>query len=118
MPDIRTTLINSNPQEISEEDWFNICDELFELIIKLSPVDTGNFRDAWELNQVAGDIFEIYNSTEYASFLEDGWSVQAPNGVVEVALQKLPGIIRKYIKRKPKGEVYVTVEIPDYVPAQ
>lgn len=117
MPDIRATLINSNPQEIEPEDWTSICEELFDVVLDLSPVDTGNFRDSWELNQVADDIYELYNPTDYSSFLEDGWSPQAPKGVLEPALQRLPSIIRKYLGTRPRGRVTVSVEIPDYEPA-
>ena len=116
MPDVRATLVNSNPQEISPEDWADICEELYDLVIELSPVDTGNFRDSWELNELAEDIYELYNPVEYASFLEDGWSSQAPRGVLEVALERLPGLIRKYIGFRPRGQVSVSIEIPDYIP--
>ena len=118
MPDVRATLINSNPQEIDEDTWAEICLEVYDLVIAYSPVDTGNFRDSWELNQVASDIWEIYNPVEYASFLEDGWSSQAPNGVLEPAIERLPRIIRSYIGRKPRGQVTVSIEVPDYEPAQ
>lgn len=118
MPDVKVTLINSNPQEIDEDGWANICQTLYEMIIDNSPVDTGNFKSNWQLNQLASDIFEIYNPTEYSSFLEDGWSSQAPNGVIDPVIEKLPSIIRKYIGRKPKGSVYVSLEIPDYEPAR
>ena len=117
MPSVKATLINSNPQEISDEDWSSICLELFDVVVALSPVDTGAFQDAWELNQPARDIFEILNTLEYASFLEDGWSAQAPNGVLEPALQRLPSIIRRYIGRRPRGDVFVSLEVPDYEPS-
>lgn len=116
MPDVRTTLVNSNPQEISEEVWANVCLEVFNTVLANSPVDTGEFLAAWQLNQLASDIFEIYNPLEYASFLEDGWSDQSPNGVVGPAIDELPNILRAYLGRSPKGDVYVTLEIPDYEP--
>jgi hypothetical protein len=43
---------------------------------KLTPVDTGNLRNNWELSQVYRKRDELYivlfNPTEYASFIEDG----------------------------------------------
>lgn len=43
---------------------------------KLTPVDTGNLRNRWELSDVmhVGDELHIiiFNPTEYASFVEDG----------------------------------------------
>ncbi len=117
MPDVRATLINSNPQEIDEDTWIQICIEVFDLVVANSPVDTGNFRDSWEITEVAPGIIEIYNPVEYASFLEDGWSSQAPNGVLEPAIQRLPSIIRSHLGRKPRGQVTVSIEVPDYEPA-
>lgn len=118
MPDVKATLINSNPQEVSVEDWAEICYELFSLVLANSPVDTGAFVASWELNQIADDIWEIYNPIGYASFLEDGWSGQAPRGVLDPAIERLPNIMRKVIGKKPTGEVYVSVQIPDYIPKQ
>ena len=115
MPDVKATLINSNPQEISDDDWLNICQEVFDLVVELSPVDTGEFKSAWEFNVISNDIIEIYNPLEYASFLEDGWSEQAPDGVLQVAIEDLPSILQSYLNRKPTGEVTVSIEIPDYV---
>jgi hypothetical protein len=116
MPDVRATLVNSNPGEISSKDWFEICLQVYDLVIALSPVDTGNYRDSWEINEIAPDIMELYNPVEYASFLEDGWSSQAPNGVLEPAIQRLPSIIRDVLGRRPRGKVTVSIEIPDYEP--
>lgn len=43
---------------------------------KLTPVDTGNLRNNWELSQAYRKGDELYillfNPTEYASFIEDG----------------------------------------------
>ena len=116
MPDVRATLVNSNPKEISEEVWAEICFELFNIVLANSPVDTGEYLANWQLNRLADDIWELYNPLEYASFLEDGWSGQAPNGVVGPAIDELPEILRDYLGRKPKGDVYVTLEVPDYEP--
>ena len=43
---------------------------------KLTPVDTGNLRNRWQLSKVTrkGDylIIALYNTAEYASFVEEG----------------------------------------------
>lgn len=116
MPSIKATLINSNPQEITADDWESICNDLFDIVIENSPVDTGAFQDAWELTMISDDIYEISNESEYASFLEDGWSNQAPNGVLGPAIQLLPRLIAQQIGGRPTGEVVVSMEIPEYVP--
>lgn len=116
MPDVRAVLVNANPDEIDVEVWTEICFEIYNIVLANSPVDTGNFMAAWQLNQLAPDVFELYNPLEYASFLEDGWSDQAPNGVVGPAIEELPGLLQSYLGRKPKGDVYVTLEVPDYEP--
>jgi hypothetical protein len=116
MPSVKLTLINTNQERIDSETWAEICQEVFDLVVETSPVDTGAFQDAWELNQIADDIWEIFNPLEYASFLEDGWSNQAPNGVLEPALNELSSIIQSYAGSSRKGSVYATLEVPDYTP--
>lgn len=116
MPAISTTLINSNPQEIPDDIWQDICMEVYNACVGLSPVDTGLFQSSWEMYVHSLDIVEIINPVEYASFLEDGWSKQAPNGIIEPAIRQLPQIIRRYIGHKPRGAVTVEISVPDYVP--
>lgn len=116
MPAVSATLINSNPQEIDSDQWELICFELYARVRALSPVRTGAYRAAWTLEQVSLNIWTLTNDSEYASFLEDGWSEQAPGGILEPALQSLPGLIREAIGRRPRGQVTVTVDIPDYNP--
>ncbi len=116
MPSINATLINSNPYEITPDIWESICFDVYDLCVAYSPVDTGAFQSAWEIVQLSDDIFEISNPSEYASFLEDGWSEQAPDGCLEKAINRLPSIIRGYLGRKPKGQVTVSIEVPDYEP--
>lgn len=91
--------------------------ELYEYLIDLSPVDTGSYRASWtvSLNKMAsgyveggsseaplpppkfifpasyvlGDKIVIGNRTPYAQQLENGWSQQAPLGVVKVAMANM-----------------------------
>lgn len=118
MPSVKLTLINTNPERIDADSWEAICQELFDMVVENSPVDTGQFQESWELNQIADDIWEIFNPLEYASFLEDGWSDQAPNGVLEPALESLPSLIQQHVGRRVSGAVYATLEVPDYIPKQ
>jgi len=51
-----------------EEEVMN----LFRRFIKVSPVDTGAFRSAWEVDKVSPREWIITNNTEYATILFDG----------------------------------------------
>jgi hypothetical protein len=90
------------------------CKALYDALIKHSPVYTGSYRASWtislnrmDLNYVTGgssaaplpppkftfpagyklgDKIVFGNRTPYAERLENGWSSQAPAGVVKVAV--------------------------------
>lgn len=98
-------------------------------IVMRSPVDTGRFRANWQFGidrpdvttstavdpsgaltmarlqgQIAlikaGPTFYLTNSLPYAYRLEfEGWSSQAPNGMVRVTLAGLQGAINDYVAR-------------------
>lgn len=45
----------------------------------------------------------IYNDQPYAQRVEDGWSTQAPSGMVKISIQEYPLLIEKNAKRyKPR----------------
>lgn len=86
-------------------------------VIKNSPIDTRQFIESWNasLNQPdlskgkssgagliptvnkmkIGDIFFFTNNEPYALRLEFGWSDQAPNGMVRLAVAKFPFTVNK-----------------------
>lgn len=95
-------------------------------LVMKSPVDTGRFRANWQfgvgnINAATtdatdkagmptlsrlqseigvapiGGIFFISNSLPYAQRLEDGWSKQAPTGMVRLTVQGLPAALNQYI---------------------
>ena len=116
MPDISVTLTNTSP-EIDDETWFEIVEEVYNEIVAATPVDTGNCIGAWQLSG-GGDSFTISNPTPYVSFLEDGWSSQAPEGMVRPALDKLPSIVRRRARRRKKGTIRAEIVQPEYVPVK
>lgn len=90
--------------------------ELFSRVILRSPVDTGRFRGNWQVQigaipsgtleiedksgsvtisaadartagVVAGDVIFLVNNLSYAQRLEDGYSGQAPAGMVGLSIQ-------------------------------
>lgn len=91
--------------------------EALKRLVQRSPVDTGLFRNSWQvgldtintatgspgtngggaltdgaaaLSQArAGQTIAITNSLPYAERLEDGWSQQAPNGIVAITAAEM-----------------------------
>lgn len=80
---------------------------------KLTPVDTGELRNAWELSQVFRKGDELYivlfNKQKYASFVEDGHMQRA---------RFVPGSFLggkfEYIEGYPMGMVLSNKWIPGY----
>jgi hypothetical protein len=90
-------------------------------IIRLSPVDTGRFKENWltaigEANTSIdlpsgfgltstvkllrlGDTIFFTNSLPYAFRLEFGWSGQAPMGMVRITLADWQGIVDREVKK-------------------
>ena len=98
--------------------------ELFSRVILRSPVDTGRFRANWQVaigsmpngtlsledksgtatvsnatarsaGVKAGDVIYLANNLPYAQRLEDGYSVQAPAGMVGLTVQEFQSIAAK-----------------------
>lgn len=106
--------------------------EVFSNVIMLSPVDTGRFRGNWQtaVGQVpsgtieavdpsgsivtarvqsvigsveAGDVILMVNNLPYARRLEEGWSKQAPNGMVALTVQRFQPIADAVIRQIAGG---------------
>jgi len=92
MPAISVRIRNSSLDGFA---WEAVKDEFFQLLIDLTPVDTGLCRDSWE-REDNGDVFIAFNPTEYASYLDEGWSKQAPRGMIRPALDELENIVAGY----------------------
>jgi hypothetical protein len=80
---------------------------------KLTPVDTGRLRNAWELSAVYSDGDELYvvifNPVEYASFVEDGHMQRnrfVPGSFLGGKFEYIPGY--------PMGMVLSNKWIPGY----
>lgn len=98
--------------------------EAFGSAVRRSPVDTGRFRANWNVssNEVdtsttdmtsqaradaelrkalafkSGGIVYLTNSLPYAARLEDGWSKQAPTGMVRVTAVEWSNKLAQVIK--------------------
>ena len=65
---------------LDEEEFADVCDQVYDFIIELSPVDTGFFASQWEMD-FNYPTCAFTNETPYASFLDAGSSQQAPDGI-------------------------------------
>jgi hypothetical protein len=81
-----------NTSGLSTDKFEMFCEEIFNRIVERTPVDTGACQAAWEISFESDSLCIIYNDTPYVSFLEDGHSKQAPNGMVAKTLAELPQI--------------------------
>lgn len=86
MASIEVTI--KNDMGLDPGDFQSLCEEIFNEIVDNTPVDTGNCQSQWEIDFPDENTCEITNPCDYASYLEDGHSDQAPNGMVQVALDK------------------------------
>lgn len=82
----------TNDIGLSEDQFAAICERVFDEIVARTPVDTGRCADAWTIT-MDGNTCYIDNPTPYVSFLEDGHSQQAPNGMVAITLADVPELM-------------------------
>lgn len=80
------TLNVTNGARLPDRTFETLVFGLFEEIVWRTPVDTGYCMSRWEI-QPGDGYFTITNDAPYVSFLEAGWSKQAPVGMVKPALK-------------------------------
>lgn len=88
-------LINITTRRLSEEDFYEVMDELLSYVIQISPVDTGFFASQWELDVQYPDA-TLYNDTAYGEYLDEGWSKQAPDGLTKPVIKYLRELVNGY----------------------
>lgn len=84
------------PDDIPDDVFINAMEDFYDLLVELTPVDTGFAASSWEV-QLDADLAVFFNNAEYASFLDEGWSKQAPEGMTEPALAELPNIFDEWL---------------------
>lgn len=94
MPNIRLAI--RRPDDIPDSVFLHAMDDFLDVLIELTPVDTGFCADSWEM---FGDenLMVFYNNADYSSYLDEGWSNQAPNGITDPALEQLPDILDEWL---------------------
>lgn len=102
--------------------------DAFSSVIMMSPVDSGRFRGNWQTangsvpsgtleavdpsgaiviakvqgvtaGMQPGDVIYMANNLPYAQRLEDGWSKQAPAGMVKLTVQRFQPIADAVIRQ-------------------
>ena len=102
--------------------------DAFSEVIRMSPVDSGRFRGNWQpaigsvpsgtvelldpsgnivianvrgvvAGMQPGDVVYMANNLPYAQRLEDGWSQQAPAGMVRLTVQRFQPIAEAVIRQ-------------------
>lgn len=87
MPAMSVELTNTSGLEPS--DFEAVIIDFFNDVVSHTPVRTGHAQDGWDYTFEDIDNARVWNDVEYISYLEDGWSSQAPNGMVGPALDRL-----------------------------
>jgi hypothetical protein len=82
-------------ETMEPEGWAQLCDDVLQALIDITPVDTGFCQSNWEMD-VEDDRATFTNDTEYASYLDEGWSSQAPRGMTGPVLAALPRMAARY----------------------
>lgn len=85
----------SNDSEFEPAVWLEICEEVLSALEEHTPVHTGFCRDSWNMSFSTESTY-FYNNCEYASYLDEGWSSQAPSGIIPAVLQELSSIVNGY----------------------
>lgn len=85
MPGIQVDIYNE--YELDDDEFYDVCQEIYDRIVDGTPVDTGTCAAGWDIN-FSGNDCTIRNDVEYTSYLEEGHSSQAPAGWVERACDR------------------------------
>ena len=56
-------------------------------LVDTTPVDTGNARDQWKMEQTSAHSYRSINTAPYTHLLDEGTSGQAPYGMTKLAQQ-------------------------------
>lgn len=77
--------------------------EALKRVKERTPVDTGYAQSRWELS-VDDNGFTLENDADYISYLEAGWSNQAPAGMLGITMVEIPDITDEVVARYKKDE--------------
>lgn len=79
---------------LSPDGFERFCELYLDVIIELTPVDTGFCATQWSyVIDPSYEFVTFYNDAPYAEYLERGWSKQAPNGMTGPADAQIPYLV-------------------------
>ena len=101
-PVLRAKMKGRPPTEILKvPNYIDPVDVAFiydQEVSKRTPIDTGQARAGWEVEEKTNGNVWVENMVEYVQYLEDGHSRQAPNGFIQ---QAKAATIRKMRTKSP-----------------
>lgn len=92
MPGIRLEI---NLPRLTEEEFDDVVSEAFGFVQDITPVDEGYCVSQWEDNS-SFPVLLFENDCEYASYLDDGWSKQAPSGMTRPTISFIRQTVQGY----------------------
>lgn len=75
-------------EQSAEQAFRALVLDIFRNIQIRTPVDTGRARGNWQVEFNGSQEATIYNNLPYIERLENGWSQQAPTGMVRITLSE------------------------------
>lgn len=75
--------------------------EALKRVKERTPVRTGYAQSRWEMNS-DNQGFTLENDADYISYLEAGWSNQAPAGMLGITMVEVPDIVDEVVARHRK----------------
>lgn len=104
----------ANINDINDTAWRKSVAQAFNEVVQSTPVDSGAARASWLIGSVNSgavgskilnvsplDVPEIggsvllFSNTPYIERLEDGYSLQAPTGMVKIVVARWPNIVKR-----------------------
>jgi hypothetical protein len=74
-----------------------LLEDTYDFFVKATPIRSGNARRNTNLNKNTHTITANY---PYAARLNNGWSNQAPDGMVEPTIEHMNKIVSRHLKGK------------------
>ena len=84
-----------NTLNLEPEEFEALVNDLVEELASKTPVKTGNARAGWHAS-MSKDGATIANDVDYVSFLEDGHSGQARQGMIKPSIKKYKPYVVSY----------------------